>query len=146
MSAQLPSVSRIRKIPKDFVPPHVFVWGWGADGRLGHGTEYNAMTPLALTFTSKTTKVIQASAGENHTLLLTQDGEILVFGNGESGQLGLGDSRRKQLVPAVLPPISKKGDIDFHINKVVYISCGAYASYALTEGGKILGWGTEVSY
>ncbi len=38
----------------------------------------------------------------------------------------------------------KKGQIRSELDKLVSISCGGYASYALTEGGRVLSWGTEV--
>ena len=35
-------------------------------------------------------KMIGAAAGQHHTAVLTDDGEVFTFGNGESGKLGHG--------------------------------------------------------
>eukprot|EP00873_Tetraselmis_striata_P043108 jgi/Tetstr1/463372/TSEL_008294.t1 len=42
------------------------------------------------------------AAGSRHTALLASSGEVILFGNGEEGQMGLGDGR---LVPAVVSPV-----------------------------------------
>eukprot|EP00873_Tetraselmis_striata_P041803 jgi/Tetstr1/462067/TSEL_007137.t1 len=42
------------------------------------------------------------AAGSRHTALLASSGEVILFGNGEEGQMGLGDGH---LVPAVVSPV-----------------------------------------
>jgi len=69
----------------------VFTCGVGANGRLGHGnvenlTEFKKIEGLL----SKTggELVTSVECGSRHTLLLTDKGSLLAFGQGCNGQLG----------------------------------------------------------
>jgi len=108
--------------------------------------------------------IIQLSASNNHSLALTAEGEVYVFGNNDHGQLGLGhnfDCNIPQLINDVSDIISisvsdkhsmiltAKGDVyisgngDSNIFKYIYmkdiiqISAGFSHSLALSSCGKI---------
>ena len=63
-------------------------FGYGDDGQLGHGDEERQHTPKLIE-ALRGKKVLQISAGENHSLVLAEGGaEVLSFGSGLDGQLG----------------------------------------------------------
>jgi len=67
----------------------LFTFGDGGHGSLGHGGQQNELVPrLVEALAGK--KVIGASAGYFHTAVWTDTGDILTFGDGNSGALGHG--------------------------------------------------------
>ncbi len=81
-------------------------------------------------------KAASVSCGRHHTLILTDDGEMLTFGVGEYGRLGTGSSSDSH-IPM---PIDSLGDVD-----IVQIAAGCDHSLALTANGTILSWGRNQS-
>lgn len=78
----------------------MFTWGWPAGGRLGHSFATSAAEegegalggrcawspqPVELL---RGVKAQQVACGFDHTLVLTQDGSLLAFGDNSLGQLG----------------------------------------------------------
>jgi alpha-tubulin suppressor-like RCC1 family protein len=65
----------------------LYSFGKGGHGRLGHGGNANELVPrLVEAFAGQ--KVLGAAAGDFHTIVYTEGGEISTFGNGEHGRLG----------------------------------------------------------
>lgn len=76
--------------------------------------------------------ITQVSCGEQHTVFLTHDGEVLACGVGEYGRVGTGISS-----DAVVPtPIDSLNNED-----IVQIAAGFDHSLALSAKGEIFGWG-----
>lgn len=68
------------------------LWGWGNDGQAQLGTgDLGSIhsTPVRLTFFDNL-NIKEISAGNSHTLALSDDGSVYAWGNNESGQLGTG--------------------------------------------------------
>jgi alpha-tubulin suppressor-like RCC1 family protein len=57
--------------------------------------------PAALLLSLASCQVLGVAAGAHHTLLCTEQGEVLAFGRGGSGCLGLGDADDQES-PAVV--------------------------------------------
>ena len=78
-------------------------------------------------------RVVQASIGGSHVALLTDDGEVFCYGEGDSGQLGLGATARRvdrpTRVTAALDSVS-----------VVHVACGAHHTAAVTSSGSLVTW------
>jgi len=76
----------------------LWTWGWGGSlfggiGGLGHGDEIEQPRPkLVKGLLDYGCRVGSVACGEKHTLILTDDGEVLTAGNGEYGRLGNGGS------------------------------------------------------
>lgn len=76
----------------------MYTWGWGGSlwggiGGLGHGDEKEQPRPkLVKSLLDYGCRVASVACGEKHTLILTDDGEVLTCGNGEYGRLGNGGS------------------------------------------------------
>ena len=74
----------------------VWSWGYGADGRLGHGDQQDQLLPKKIEVLAQ--RVVAVSAGSHHSLALTADGAAWSWGWGYQGQLGHGD-QQWQLLP-----------------------------------------------
>lgn len=111
----------------------VFTWGGGKNGRLGHGDEKIRAQPTCVESLIRH-KAIAITAGYHNNLVLTSDGEVWSWGWGAHGQLGLGDTKDRD-VPTIIPELSQEG--------VCSLSCGDRHSFAITKDGRVFGWGSN---
>ena len=80
-------------------------------------------------------KIKAVTAGQDHSILLTESGEVYTFGWGADGQTGLAHYRNEHR------PSLVKGDLaGQHIIKV---ACMADCVLALSDQGKVFGWGNS---
>ena len=68
----------------------LFSFGFGAYGRLGHGDRENVYEPKQVEGALVNNPVRFAAAGTDHSVVLTQRGQVFVFGSNDRGKLGLG--------------------------------------------------------
>ena len=83
----------------------LFVWGSGNYGQLGTGDTANRLAPKRVA--GLPAPVRQVAAGENHTGIVTEAGDLLMCGRGRHGRLGLGDKEDRTtptLVARALDP------------------------------------------
>lgn len=68
----------------------LFTWGCGSYGRLGHGSRDDCSRP-AVVEGLRGERVVKVSCGEGdaHTLALTDDGAVFVFGDADNGKVSL---------------------------------------------------------
>ncbi|KAL5214578.1 hypothetical protein ABZP36_003730 [Zizania latifolia] len=71
-----------------------YTWGRNEKGQLGHGDTLQRNLPTVVSGLSKY-KVIKASVGRNHTVVVTDDGKSFSFGHNKHGQLGTGSLRNE---------------------------------------------------
>ncbi len=79
----------------------VLSFGWGGHGRLGHGLNVNTRRKPKVIEALRGVRVVAIAAGMHHTMVLTDEGKVLSFGNGHNGTLGHGDEA-VQCVPKVI--------------------------------------------
>jgi alpha-tubulin suppressor-like RCC1 family protein len=75
---------------------HVFTWGFGEFGQLGHDDRGDQLAPRQVEagrFGGE--KVVFVAAGDDHTVAVTAGGRLYTWGDGEYGQLGHGDTGRQ---------------------------------------------------
>ena len=84
----------------------VFTFGVGVYGRLGHGGEEDEIVPR-LVEALAVKKVIGTAAGERHTVVWTEEGELFTFGNGNHGPLGHGRAQHES-VPRLVEALLKE--------------------------------------
>lgn len=78
--------------------------------------------------------VVQVEVGYQHGLLLTDEGIVYSWGQSNfSGQLGREAKEKECEKPTMISELSKE--------IVVQVACGKYHCLALTEDGKLFGWG-----
>lgn len=109
----------------------VFSFGSGRFGRLDHGDLEDQRTPKVIEALSGE-RVVAVSAGRSHSLLLTEAGAVLSFGDGGQGRLGHGDEVHRN-TPKVVEAL--RGE------RVVEMSAGYGNSLVLTEAGAVLSFG-----
>ena len=118
----------------------VFCWGYGADGQLGIGSTVSHTTPRKVKGVDGTgflTDIAQISVGSRHTCALKNNGRVLCWGYGYSGQIGNGLTSLKKKTPVeVLEPVGNDG----LLKNISQISLGG-SSCALRNDGQVLCWG-----
>eukprot|EP00929_Paragymnodinium_shiwhaense_P005626 TRINITY_DN10785_c0_g2_i1.p1 TRINITY_DN10785_c0_g2~~TRINITY_DN10785_c0_g2_i1.p1 ORF type:complete len:794 (-),score=145.91 TRINITY_DN10785_c0_g2_i1:132-2270(-) len=93
-------------------------------------------------------KVVAVACGENHSLVVTADGQLLAWGSLHMGRCGFGDvhglptdddNHPYQPVPrqVVGSPLDEK--------RVSSVACGTFHSLAVTEDGELYAWGSAFS-
>ena len=111
----------------------VYTWGWGTSGQLGHGDNNNRNVPT-LVGDGAFVRVVMAACGNEHTLVVTQDGALWACGKNLWGQLGLNDVADRHVFERV------KAEA-FGGAKVVVAAAGFGHSAAVTEDGALWTWG-----
>ena len=79
----------------------------------------------------KGSKIVTVAAGGRHTMAVGVDGALWAWGEGSSGQLGLGDTNER-LVPTLVGAEEVFGG-----SKVRTIACGYDHTLAVTEAGEL---------
>jgi hypothetical protein len=118
-------------------------WGVGKRGQLGHNKRQDEREPKTLLGSlGYGIRIVQLSAGGGlvrvaHSLLLTSTGRVLSFGRGDTGALGFGYSKAKQL-PDVLRPtyIDALAGV-----RCVCVAAGELHSATVTSDGDVYTWG-----
>jgi alpha-tubulin suppressor-like RCC1 family protein len=117
----------------------VFTWGSGQHGQLGHnegGLFEEKLLPARLDSAFfGGSMVLFIAAGEHNSAAVTEEGSLFVWGNGQHGQLGLGDNNSK-LIPTC---IRKEA---FNGASVRMVSCSTYSTLAVTNEGRLFSWGS----
>jgi len=107
------------------------LWAWGNNdsGRTGFGISTgNQIIPVQV---GSATNWQSASAGNNHSLAITTNGQLWAWGNNGSGRTGFGDNTGLQLTPAQVGSATNWQSV----------SAGGAHSLAITTNGQIWSWG-----
>ncbi|XP_071627964.1 RCC1-like G exchanging factor-like protein isoform X3 [Temnothorax longispinosus] len=83
----------------------------------------------------KRNKIIAVTAGQDHSILLTETGEVYTFGWGADGQTGLAHYQNEHR------PSLVKGDLAGQ--RIIKVACAADCVLALSDKGKVYGWGNS---
>ncbi|OMJ84646.1 hypothetical protein SteCoe_14163 [Stentor coeruleus] len=115
----------------------LYSFGWAEDGQLGLPNnwikdKYMSFSPRRVIYL-KHKKVVKASAGAIFSLALTDSGEIYIWGNGELGQLGLGNTVKKMEFPSIVTSLEKEIIVD--------AVCGEAHVICVSKAGTLYGWG-----
>ncbi|KAL0895990.1 hypothetical protein ABMA27_011981 [Loxostege sticticalis] len=112
---------------------HLYTWGMGEYGRLGHGDDITQLSPKMVEALAGL-RVVQVACGSRdaQTLALTACGKVFSWGDGDFGKLGRGGSDGCA-VPMNIERLNTLG--------VVQVECGAQFSLALTRDGEVWTWG-----
>lgn len=113
----------------------LLVWGNNAYTQLGLSKTITCTgIPSLLQVSQKlATGFKEVSCGLRHMAIINKDEEILVAGNGNKGELGIGDNYNENNYVS----ISKLPNIE----GVKSIACGEHHTIMLRSDGTVLGWG-----
>jgi len=115
------------------IPPELWVWGLGTDGRLGNAvTTGNISTPV--TTSAGGTNWKQVSSGGYHTAAIKTDGTLWTWGRGTTGQLG-----NAVITSASTPVTTFSGGTNWK-----QVSAGNIHTAAIKTDGTLWIWGTSV--
>ncbi|XP_020263681.1 ultraviolet-B receptor UVR8-like [Asparagus officinalis] len=113
---------------------HVYTWGRGYCGALGHGDETDKTSPELLT-SLKSHLSVQVCARKRKTFVLTDEGSVFAFGWMGFGSLGFSDRgcSDKIMKPRILENLRS--------HYISQISTGLYHTVAVTNKGVVFGFG-----
>ncbi|XP_011864274.1 PREDICTED: Williams-Beuren syndrome chromosomal region 16 protein homolog [Vollenhovia emeryi] len=83
----------------------------------------------------KKSKIIAVTAGQDHSILLTETGQVYTFGWSADGQTGLSHYQNEYR------PSLVKGDLAGQ--RIIKVACAADCVLALSDKGKVYGWGNS---
>ena len=115
----------------------VFATGYNGDGQLGigaKGTNKNIFTQVKKTSGTSVANAVTIAAGDYHSIILINDGTVMVAGSNSHGQLGIGESG-----------YGKGKDLFTQVeNNVILIAAGSAHSLILKADGTV--WSTGFNY
>lgn len=126
-----------------------YTWGRNEKGQLGLGDTINRNNPTVVEGL-RNKKIVAASAGRNHTTVVTASGESYSFGLNNYGQLGTGSVKKlKGAEDCVLTPqlslVSKCSKVACGVDFTMWLCDGKLWSAGCPQYGQ-LGHGTDNSY
>jgi alpha-tubulin suppressor-like RCC1 family protein len=118
----------------------VYTWGWGDMNQLGRNIKFHHASKPALveglinhTDLSSRIFVTQIACGKDHTLALSNHGQVYGWGGNARGQVGTGIKSRSSIITRV-----------HNLRRtVISIAAGSHHSVALLEGGVVYTWGAR---
>ncbi|KVH87985.1 Regulator of chromosome condensation 1/beta-lactamase-inhibitor protein II, partial [Cynara cardunculus var. scolymus] len=106
-------------------------WGRNQNGQLGLGTTEDSLVPQKIeAFQGVTIKMV--AAGAEHTVAITEDGELYGWGWGRYGNLGLGD-RTDRNIPEKASVINGE--------KMILVACGWRHTISVSSSGGLYTYG-----
>ncbi|EAS06544.2 regulator of chromosome condensation RCC1 protein, partial (macronuclear) [Tetrahymena thermophila SB210] len=121
-------------------------YGFGdcRQGQLGTGRRVIEYCPAEIPLPSFEGHLKSVSCGDNHTLFLTDQGEVFACGNNSFGQLGTGQEVKSSLYLTKIR-IKQQHQISSNLynSRIISVKAGyAPSSIALTDDGRLYVWGT----
>ncbi|XP_048506982.1 E3 ubiquitin-protein ligase HERC2 isoform X2 [Athalia rosae] len=112
---------------------HVYSWGEGDDGKLGHGNRVSYDRPKLIE-SLLGVEIVDIACGGHHSAAITNAGWLYTWGKGRYGRLGHGDSD-DQLKPKLVSALQGY--------KVVDVACGSGDAQTLcvTDDDTVWSWG-----
>jgi len=108
----------------------VLCWGSNGSGELGNGTNTSSSSPVNVVGLGAGSNVVQLAAGTSSGFARFADGTLRVWGNSDTGQLGLGDDASHNT------PTPLTG-----IQDVAQIASSGQTTLALLSDRNVFGWG-----
>jgi alpha-tubulin suppressor-like RCC1 family protein len=109
----------------------VFVWGEGTHGKLGLDDDEDVLVPTENEDLSKL-KVEFLSCGESHSAAISDKLKLYTWGSGSYGRLGHGMDQSERRPKVV---------VNMEDFECIYVSCGAFHTFAVTAEGNIYAFG-----
>jgi len=112
------------------------LWGWGKNenGQLAHSTPTSYNRPIRIQGLPSN-RIVQIAAGDAHSMVLLDNGEILSWGDNAFGQLGIGNA-----ISSMIPTLVLQAN-ETPLTNIVSITAGAFHSLALSNNGEIWAFG-----
>jgi alpha-tubulin suppressor-like RCC1 family protein len=115
---------------------HVYSWGSNKHGQCGVGHHNTLFAPTKLNF-APLTNIKQIACGQSHSLALSDDNQLYIWGSHKDAKLALPDVSEDQYQPVSMNKYYRQFDNE----KIVQIAAGCDHSAVLTEKGHVYTWG-----
>lgn len=119
----------------------VFAWGNNSAGQVGDGTTNHRVIPVEITSSLNLAQgegVVQIHLGASHSLVLTTNNRLLVWGYNGHASLGLGSAEPEFIaLPVDITNRFSLGSTD----RIKEILIQSYATMVITEQGRLFAWG-----
>jgi len=115
------------------------LWAWGKNenGQLANNNPISFNRPTRITGLPSN-RIVQIAAGDAHSMVLLDNGEIWSWGDNAFGQLGLGD------IVSTMVPARVNLENGNPLMNIVSIVAGAFHSLALSNDGYIWAFGNNL--
>lgn len=117
----------------------LMAFGWSDDGQLGTGKSESTVKVIKNVEVVEGVegKIVKIAAGAIFSACVTDEGQVWAWGNGEQGQLGLGQGVKSSRVPVL---VEFNGE-----DQVLDLVCGESSVICLCRSGKVWAWGQGVA-
>jgi alpha-tubulin suppressor-like RCC1 family protein len=115
----------------------VWSWGLGDKGQLGNGSTERFLIPQPVTDDGAwgARRILAISAGEKHSVALTEDGEVFCWGDNSNGQCGTENRSAPIRSPLAVSHGVMAGKV------ITKIAAGLNNTLALSSTGELFVWG-----
>ncbi|KAG7392478.1 hypothetical protein PHYPSEUDO_000166 [Phytophthora pseudosyringae] len=111
----------------------VYSWGYNDRGQLGLGSTISkSHTPRMIDSLREKYHITAAAVSYHHSAVVSSNGELLMFGMNDCGQLGL-DHTQHQHTPQLVESLSSQ--------VITKVGCGLYHTIVTTSGGEVYSFG-----
>uniref|UniRef100_A0A7S3DGT7 RCC1-like domain-containing protein n=1 Tax=Palpitomonas bilix TaxID=652834 RepID=A0A7S3DGT7_9EUKA len=117
--------------------PCLYMWGHNGFGQLGFEDSTLEKVPRPLRF--ENLHPVEVVCGGSHTLVKVSNGDVVSFGRGDNGRLGVGNFESYPFpvkVDTEDPCRRKRAS-----NNFISLSAGGFHSLAANDAGEVLSWG-----
>jgi alpha-tubulin suppressor-like RCC1 family protein/HEAT repeat protein/pectate lyase len=122
---------------------HVWAWGLNWRGELGNGTDRDSSAPVLVKEpdgAASLKNLLAVVSDGAHVAALRENGTVLCWGFNQYGQVGIGTTADKQILPT---PVKGPGGKDT-LDGVSTIAAGGYHTLAVRSGGTVWAWGCNM--
>ncbi|XP_012221196.1 probable E3 ubiquitin-protein ligase HERC4 isoform X2 [Linepithema humile] len=111
----------------------LFSWGCNLNGQLGlNSVDCTERTPRMVRALG-TNVIIQIACGVEHSIALTNDGDLFAWGSNKEGQLGLGIHTVTEIKPKKISTLAAV--------PIAFVACGGYHTIVISKSGAVFSWG-----
>ncbi|XP_020278361.1 probable E3 ubiquitin-protein ligase HERC4 isoform X2 [Pseudomyrmex gracilis] len=114
------------------------LFGWGNDelGQLGLNNNEQTKRIPRMVKAMATRVVVQIACGKEHSIALTNDGELYAWGSNKEGQLGISEDISVERKPTIISSLAAV--------PIAFIACGGYHTIVISKSGSVFAWGRNV--